>query len=158
MASILKTDKIEGVTSSGTVQMPAGHVIQTVITASSSDIDTTSSSFVATGLIVSITPKFSNSKIIVTLTGGVQTRDTSGMTGRTDLYRQLTGGSYTSVVMLSNNTLASTYGIGHSSQYIDTSHSTTNAINYQPYFKTTAGTYWFNYDTTINLIAQEIAQ
>ena len=28
MASILKTDKIEGVTSSGTVQMPAGHVVQ----------------------------------------------------------------------------------------------------------------------------------
>ena len=89
MASILKTDKIEGVTSSGTVQMPAGHVIQTVITASSSDIDTTSSSFVATGLIVSITPKFSNSKIVITWSGNFYINQDNGH-GYFQFYRDST--------------------------------------------------------------------
>ena len=46
MASILKTDKIEGVTASGTVQMPAGHVIQMQnVTLSGAGKTTTSTSF-----------------------------------------------------------------------------------------------------------------
>tara|TARA_R100000773_G_scaffold30015_1_gene25729 strand:+ start:1528 stop:2049 length:522 start_codon:yes stop_codon:yes gene_type:complete len=68
MASILKTDKIEGVTASGTVQMPAGHVVQT----QAYDIDTettfTSTSFTDTGLTGTITPKFSTSKILMIVT------------------------------------------------------------------------------------------
>jgi len=66
MASILKTDKIEGVTSSGTVQMPAGHVIQMQnATLAGGANNTASTSFVDTGLTLNITPKFATSKILV---------------------------------------------------------------------------------------------
>ena len=74
MASILKTDKIEGVTASGTVQMPAGMVVQTVIhdfqdetiNTSDSDADFSGSSF-------NFTPKFSSSLLIISYNVHVQT-------------------------------------------------------------------------------------
>jgi len=78
MASILKTDKIEGVTSSGTVQMPAGHVIQfidttfTTKTAINSDTYTT-----ITDGTVTITPKFSNSKIMIMVCLSVRVNDSN---------------------------------------------------------------------------------
>ncbi len=156
--STLKVDTIQGKTTAGTVAMPAGHVIQTVTNEFSTDTSTTSTSFVASGLIVSITPKFSTSKIIISLTGGTKTWGTSAPLGPTNLYRQLTGGSYTSVVRLSYVTQNSSYGLSHSSMYIDTSHNTTSAINYQPYFKTNVGQYWFNYDQPVFLTAMEIKQ
>ena len=68
MTSTLKADKIEGVTASGTVQMPAGHVIQ-VVQGDTGDQTTTSSSYSDTGLTATITPKFSNSKILVSVKG-----------------------------------------------------------------------------------------
>ena len=66
MASILKTDKIEGVTASGTVQMPAGVVIQTVDFTYAVQLTVNSSTFTDSGLTGTITPKFSNSKIYIT--------------------------------------------------------------------------------------------
>ena len=48
--------------------MPTGSVIQVVQGTSSSQFATTSSSFVSAGLSATITPKFSNSKILVILT------------------------------------------------------------------------------------------
>ena len=63
MTSTLKADKIEGVTASGTVQMPAGHVVQLVKSTGATSSATTSTSFVATDLSVNITPKFNNSLI-----------------------------------------------------------------------------------------------
>ena len=65
MASILKTDKIEGVTASGTVQMPAGHVIQLVTNTYSTETVISSSTYTDTGLTCQITPKFSSSKIFI---------------------------------------------------------------------------------------------
>ena len=63
MASILKTDKIEGVTSSGTVQMPEGTIIQYKFQTSSTEVDNSSSSFVSTSVAIAFTPKFANSII-----------------------------------------------------------------------------------------------
>ena len=77
MTSTLKTDKIEGVTASGTVQMPAGHVIQVQRTytadSSSSHTQTGSTSLVASGIQCSITPKFSNSLILVDFSSSMAT-------------------------------------------------------------------------------------
>ena len=165
MASILKTDKIEGVTASGTVQMPAGHVIQMQSTTTTSSITVTATSLTAGGHIVSITPKFANSKILITITGGEQTYSGTGViTGVTHLYRQLTGGSYADLSgQLCEQSMggndSSDYGHSHSSEFIDTTHNTTNAINYQPYIKTNSGTYYYNYTpTVITLRVMEIAQ
>ena len=65
MTSTLKTDKIEGVTASGSVQMPAGHIIQFVSVTSSTLNATNSSSFGDTGFDATITPKYATSKIFI---------------------------------------------------------------------------------------------
>tara|TARA_A200000113_G_scaffold8922_1_gene9033 strand:- start:787 stop:1284 length:498 start_codon:yes stop_codon:yes gene_type:complete len=95
MTSTLKTDKIEGVTASGTVQMPEGSVIQMQNATLAGGANTTSStSFVDTGLTVNITPKFATSKIFVTVYTGMQiTASTNAridfrlVSGSTELYR-----------------------------------------------------------------------
>ena len=95
MTSTLKTDKIEGVTASGTVQMPAGHVIQMQnATLAGGANTTTSTSFVDTGLTVNITPKFATSKIFVSAMSMVQI--TASTNARVD-YRCIENGSSTEV-------------------------------------------------------------
>ena len=67
MTSRLLVDKIEGKTTSGTIQMPAGHVIQTVrMTPTTTSTTSTSNTYADTNLTLAITPKFSNSLIIIT--------------------------------------------------------------------------------------------
>ena len=76
MTSTLKADKIEGVTASGTVQMPAGHVIQMQTAKLQSSATVTSTSFVDVGLSVDITPKFNSSKILLLTSSGSLARST----------------------------------------------------------------------------------
>jgi len=65
MASILKTDKIEGVTASGTVSMPAGHVVQTKTLTTSAVTNISATSYVdITGMSMSFTAKHSNSLLL----------------------------------------------------------------------------------------------
>ena len=67
MTSRLLVDKIEGKSTSSHVIMPAGHVIQQVryVNHSSSHIVLSGTSYVATGVQVTITPKASGNKILV---------------------------------------------------------------------------------------------
>tara|TARA_R100001440_G_scaffold176_2_gene569 strand:+ start:282 stop:785 length:504 start_codon:yes stop_codon:yes gene_type:complete len=71
MTSTLKTDKIEGVTASGTVQMPAGHVVQVVEKVSTASATFTANSY-ADHDELAITPKFSTSKMYLSFTGRVK--------------------------------------------------------------------------------------
>ena len=57
------------------LQMPAGHIIQTVNGQTTTQMSTTSTSYVDTNLTVNITPKFSTSKILVTMDGACQVYD-----------------------------------------------------------------------------------
>ena len=67
MTSRLLVDKIEGKTTSGTIQMPSGHIIQTLSSTKLTAQGINSSSFVdVTDLSVDITPKFSTSNILIT--------------------------------------------------------------------------------------------
>ena len=63
MTSRLLVDKTEGKTTSGTVAMPSGHVVQFVNSNANAAIVTTSTSDVDTGITLSITPKFNTSKL-----------------------------------------------------------------------------------------------
>ena len=67
MTSRLLVDKIEGKTTSSHVIMPTGHMIQQVryVNLSSSHIVMSGTSYVATGVQVTITPKASGNKILV---------------------------------------------------------------------------------------------
>ena len=163
--STLSVDTIQGKTTAGTIAMPSGHVIQMQSTTTTSSITVTATSLTASGLVVSITPKFANSNLLITITGGEQTYSASGvLTGVTHLYRQLTGGSYADLSgQLCEQSMggsdSSDYGHSHSSEFIDTTHNTTSAINYQPYIKTNTGTYYFNYSPTVlTLRVMEIKQ
>ena len=62
--STLRVDKIEGMDTASKLQMPSGHIIQTVrMTPTTGNTNTTSTSYVDTNLTETITPKFSNSLI-----------------------------------------------------------------------------------------------
>ena len=138
MASILKTDKIEGVTASGTVQMPAGHVIQTVQTLKTDVFSTSSTSFTdVTGLSVNITPKFSTSKMLVSYNVAIGRNAQSQSTMQ--LVRQV-GGSDTIINPVAYNQGTSIQFNGSSDagwdrevmsyQVLD-SPSTTSTVNYR---------------------------
>jgi len=68
--STLSVDTIQGKTTAGTVAMPSGHIVQvqrTYVADADSSYTISSQSLSATGLQCSITPKFSNSLILVDL-------------------------------------------------------------------------------------------
>ena len=89
MTSTLKTDKIEGVTASGTVQMPAGHVVQVVEYAENTDYSTTSTNTDVQGPQTgTFTLKNSSNKVLVTATFLGNTTLSSNYNGaRFSLYR-----------------------------------------------------------------------
>ena len=91
MASILKADKIEGVTASGTVDLPAGCVVQVTNLSStpiSSRLESSSTSYVASSLEGSITPKFSDSKINVRFASTINTNTDSNHMVVYTIYRK----------------------------------------------------------------------
>ena len=63
MTSRLLVDKIEGKTTTSTVQMPEGSVIQYKFQTSATEVSNAANSFVATSVAISFTPKFANSII-----------------------------------------------------------------------------------------------
>lgn len=107
MTSRLLVDKIEGKTTSGTIQMPAGMVIQTVSLASTSGItrlQTSSNTFVATSLSNSITPKFANSKINVrcAVSGNTNQPDGNPEGFYITFFRKIGSGSFSNIRTTTN--------------------------------------------------------
>ena len=92
MASELRVDKIvpvDGVPTGG-----GGGIVQITVGRINSEIaDTTSGSFMASGLIVSMTPRFSSSKFHIHMGGGrLKARNGSGI--EVKMYVSINGGSY----------------------------------------------------------------
>ena len=140
MASILKTDKIEGVTSSGTVAIP-NHVIQVVNQTYNTAINASADTVTSTGLSLSITPKSVNNKILVMgSVNGVMTNAVN--TGiRISVHR----GSASSDTKISNaqeyaayNTASTDNQVNVPFSVLDTP-STTSAQTYSVYFTRIAG-------------------
>jgi hypothetical protein len=125
--------------------MPTGSVLQVVQAALSSTITTSSTSYVATGLIASITPKFSTSKILATVNGGITTYGTAEIL-LSRIYRQIASGSYAGIGGVEAISLAgSAYLYPHSLSWLD-SPATTSTVNYQPYFASSGGNLvYYNY-------------
>ena len=161
MASILKTDKIEGVTASGTVQMPAGHVVQMINGRVSDDRATTAStSFTQLGDTLSITPKFSTSKIFMLAT---MSTEISGANSAFLDFGKTTGGSTTQNLSGVSGGIVSMYQQtwNHSSISFVDAPSTTNAIAYFVSVKVSGGTLYFNdnsANTYTHFTLMEIAQ
>ena len=144
MTSRLLVDKIEGKSTASTVQMPAGMVIQTLsFEQPNNNIDTTSTSYVATGFVCSITPKFSTSKILWTIAGGLVSYGSGNCTGYTQLHRQIASGGYSVIYNVGRRYLNNySYYEPHSAQFLD-SPNTTSQVDYQCFFKTSANTFYW---------------
>lgn len=153
---------------SGHTLYAPGHVIQTVSTTKTDSFTTTSATFVdVTGLSVTITPKFTTSKILITAEGGVCQGNNANGT-RVNLVRdsvailQGTGGTYNqSSIIYSGNQ----YTITPVTMSTLDAPATTSAITYKVQLATDGGgtSYWgrrspdlvFSYPSSITV--QEIA-
>ena len=176
MASILKVDKIRGtgldsdsisidgsgnLTTAKTLSAP-GHVIQVKqgILAHASGMNTTSTSYVDTGLQVLITPSSSSNKILISSSftlynsGGhnmkiTATRNHSGIS-ETDLATNTNGG------FSQLHTPTAAIGSGGAFSFLD-SPSTTNEITYKIRAKVSGGTGYFSISGDSLVQVMEIA-
>jgi len=166
MTSIIKVDQIQ--TAAGAAPTAAdlginttGNVLQVVqSTFGQAASNHATSSFTATGHTVTITPKFSTSKVLLYVLGGGQYLPQGNTMGSVTIYRGSTN------IGSSTRGLQSFYTVGstgftitpHGMMVLD-SPSTTSATTYQTYAKTDGGTYQYNGGDrgNVNFVAMEIA-
>ena len=124
--------------------LPAGSVLQVVNATQTTQNTTTSTSFVATGLTATITPKLASSKILVMYSAQITNTSNSSIVAH-NIYRNSTpliNGT------TGNNVYNMEAGTGNyvwtycNFQYLD-SPSTTSATTYTIYQKTNTGTAYF---------------
>jgi len=140
MTSTLKTDKIEGVTSSGTVAIP-NHVIQVVNQTTGTAVNISSSTPTATGLSLSITPSSANNKILVmgTVNGVFTNATTTGV--NIDVFR----GASSSDTKIADAHVHASYNTSSTDNQVNVpfmildSPSTTSAQTYSVFFNRSNG-------------------
>ena len=143
MGSTLTVDKIQGATATGTVEMPAGSVIQVLGNSHTigSNITTSGTSFVTSGLTSPvITPKFANSKILITCDIGMMYGVAAGDGSMTSIFRSVQGGTYAALNVLNYDHFHESSGTDnispHMHHILDTpTYTLGNTISYQAFFK-----------------------
>ena len=162
MSSTLYVDNLIEKTSGNGVHIP-GHVIQVVHNISTGQVSTGSSSYANTGLTATITPKHSDSKVLVIVGQPMSfsIATTSAREGYWNICRGTTqlieGGS--SFDLTENNTFQIT-AFGNNLTYLD-SPATTAATTYKTQMRVSAGTsdIYVGYgNTSGTMILMEIAQ
>ena len=169
--STLSVDTIQGKSAATDVdlsnvtnlKMPAGHVVQFVNGRVTDDRDaTTSTSYVQLGDTLSITPKFSTSKIFLLAVTNPSISGGGGNTIYLDFGRTL-GGTTTKPISSVSNGITT---MGHDGwttctySFLD-SPNTTSQVTYFCVVKVSAGTGYFNDNSTqnfSNFTLMEIAQ
>ena len=154
MASQLRVDKILPV--DGAPTGGGGGIVQVMQSSSNARVTTSSSTFQETNLSVAITPKFTSSKILVSLTGECDTGGTTGAAIIT-IYRKIGSGSYANIAPQGGSdgsAIDANYGFvnvrGYDSRnqnpvcinYLD-SANTTDALTYKVYIRALSGTVKF---------------
>ena len=178
MASTISVDTIQGSSTAGNVKIP-GHVVQVVHTNPDTyqgfRYQSTATSFADTGLVIQITPKFSDSIILVQ--GSVNIGAASSDYNYLNMKRQISGGSVTDfgavhtdgrnfgIVATGAGNVYGWYNVPI--MYPDYNHGTTSQISYTFCMRNNAssGTHyvgWTNASTArhnnIFLSATEFAQ
>ena len=143
MSSQLRVDKIlpvDGVTATG-----GGGIVQITMGRTNNRAENTSTSFVATNLEATVTPKFTTSKIYVQVSGDCNTNQSSGSeTIFLTIYRSIDGGTFSN---LGNATYGFTQLRNDSARthapvcinFLD-NPNTTSAVVYKVYMRSAAGT------------------
>jgi hypothetical protein len=115
--------------------MPAGSVLQVVNSAASTNITSTSTSYVASGHSITITPSSTSSKIFLLLNGGAPAQST-GREIYVNIYKD---GTTLGVAATSKHgSAADNLTHAHSMSYLD-APNTTSAVTYEIYFKSNNG-------------------
>jgi hypothetical protein len=136
-----------------TAMLGTGAVLQVVTGTYASQVSTTSSTYVSTPLTVSITPKFSTSKILVMVTGAGGLNPSTGQVYFT-IYRNSTN------ILTDANYLYGSASAVYSTVAMSTldSPATTSSTTYTVYFRATVNTGYFCIGSTTNTITvMEIA-
>jgi len=151
--STLFVDTINEKTSGNGTNIP-GHVVQVVQGSTTTHLNTSSTSYVDSGLSASITPSSTSNKILVLVSLHAGTTDSGG------------NGAETAIQLLRGSTQIAEYqrGIFHYDSTGGTSHvdavislckldspSTTSSVTYKPQVKTSSGTFRVNdYNSSAN--------
>tara|TARA_B100001113_G_scaffold347082_1_gene338897 strand:- start:29 stop:529 length:501 start_codon:yes stop_codon:yes gene_type:complete len=143
MSSELRVDKI--IPTGGVPTGGGGGIVQVKMGVTTGQTTTTSGNFDATALQVTITPKFSTSKIFIMCSGGMNGPAGGGSSGESigyKIYRSIGGGSFAETES-STRGQAAYYGAANnynplSINYLD-SPSTTSAVTYKLYQKRLSG-------------------
>ena len=155
--STLFVDTINEKTTGNGIYIP-GHVLQVQSASTNANGNSSSTTFVASGLQVSITPKSTSSKIFITVSGGTMFVP-SGKYVYGTIYRGSNNlGVSSTVGLMRNEAVGSNEYFPHAMQVLDTP-ATTSAITYEPYYRIdTAATFYWSYSTygKLTITAMEI--
>ena len=178
MGSTLTVDNIVGATTAANVKLPAGSVLQTQTfqgyngDGTHTNFSISSTTYGATAAAVSITPKYSSSKILVTFHGqGFYQNGVVANAIKLALYKSVAGGSFSGVSGLNAGQVSRHIGyMNHANsttlhqasfQHLD-SPATTSALIYKIYLARLAGSgngrIMANADDSFSITAMEIAQ
>jgi len=136
-----------------------GKIGQVQSTTLSEDINTTSTSFVATNITDSITPTSTSSKILILINGGRSSYNSGAAEGSTKLYYQVGSGSFSAITDIKKSENNQSGNYAHTSLSFNFLHSpsSTSALTYKVYVKTNANNYYLNSDTSaVNITLMEI--
>ena len=156
--------KINNNTLSAVTTLPSaiatGKVLQVVSNSYSSNVTTTSTSFVASGYTTAITPSSSSNKIIIIINGGSVDYDSGTPRIRWKMYADINGAGYNSIngQPINDIKLSVSYSDTISGSFLY-SPSTTNAVTIQPYFQSSTGSnvYLNRTFSTVTVTAMEVA-
>tara|TARA_R100001463_G_scaffold84826_1_gene139578 strand:- start:244 stop:747 length:504 start_codon:yes stop_codon:yes gene_type:complete len=124
-----------------------GKVLQAQNFYTHAEISTSATSDTATIVTDQITPAATNSKILIWVQGGRGSYGGGSAEGVSKLYRKIGSGSYSELRVCHLAQVNESGGYGKPTiafNMMDTSHNTTDAIDYKIYIKTNANTYYFN--------------
>jgi len=142
------------------LDMPAGHIVQVVYANASTEVVTSSSSWVASPLAATITPKFASSKILVRYDASMyQYINTQGAS---TIYRgstEVTGETFGITRSWKSNSRGF---FPHNGAWLD-SPNTTSATTYTIYVRKNSGDYDINFPTSAadskpSITLMEVAQ
>ena len=159
MASTLTVDNIVGATTAANVKLPAGHVVQVQSVASSAQLTLSSTNtWLATGIQVNITPKFSTSKILI-----IANIDSDANAANRLFFTSIFRNDSVNLGQANNGFNASTSAAGRMMSSVGINHldspATTSAVNYEVYARCNGQPTYVNLYGGVNgLTLMEIAQ
>ena len=133
--SIESGHKLSG--AEGSLSVP-GVIVQVKETSTTGTISTMSTSYVASGVVVAITPKFQNSKLIIQTSGISDCHTGVGHNITGNVYQKIGSGSYSDVGKVFYQIYGDNFGVPHYGKLVLTPN-TTSELSYQIYYKSSNG-------------------